>query len=227
MKQLPASSTENQSVNTHYMLILQYITSNAEWLQQLYQSNPESYNGAIRDNYRWSQSILDLDVRVNMPEFIKKGKDVKVVIDKKHLKVSHRTESGDWTVDMDDNLTWEINKEESIWSLVPGEHIHISLDKREERWWEALLVTEPKISVRKIDASRPMTDLDDEAQAKIGEMMYNERQKRMGLPTSEEQKVQNVLKDAWNAEGSPFKGTEFDPSKFSVNQGVVTINDEK
>lgn len=61
-----------------------------------------------------------------MPKFIKKGKDVKVVIDKKHLKVSHRTESGDWTVVMDDSLTWEINKEESIWSLVPGEHIHVS-----------------------------------------------------------------------------------------------------
>jgi hypothetical protein len=27
-----------------------------------------------------------------------------------------------------------------------------------------------------------MTDLDDEAQAKIEEMMFNERQKKMGLP---------------------------------------------
>jgi hypothetical protein len=32
-----------------------------------------------------------------------------------------------------------------------------------------------------------MTDLDDEAQAKIEEMMYNEQQKRMGKPTSQEQ----------------------------------------
>jgi len=61
------------------------------------------------------------------------------------------------------------------------------LEKREERWWEALITTEPKISVRKIDASRPMTDLDDEAQAKIGEMMYNDRQKKLGLPQSHEQ----------------------------------------
>lgn len=63
----------------------------------------------------------------------------------------------------------------------------INLEKREERWWEAVLTTEEKISVRKIDASRPMTDLDDEAQAKIEEMMYNEQQKRMGKPTSQEQ----------------------------------------
>lgn len=50
-----------------------------------------------------------------------------------------------------------------------------------------MLTSEEKISVRKIDASRPMTDLDDEAQAKIAEMMYNEQQKRMGKPTSQEQ----------------------------------------
>jgi len=41
--------------------------------------------------------------------------------------------------------------------------------------------------VRKIDASRPITDLDDEAQSKIEEMMYNDQRKKMGLPTSQEQ----------------------------------------
>lgn len=50
-----------------------------------------------------------------------------------------------------------------------------------------MLTDEPKINVRKIDASRPMTDLDDEAQAKIEEMMYNDRMKKMGKPTSQEQ----------------------------------------
>lgn len=63
----------------------------------------------------------------------------------------------------------------------------INLEKKEERWWEAVFVDEPKINTRKIDCSRPITDLDDEAQAKIEEMMYNERQKRLGLPQSHEQ----------------------------------------
>ena len=65
--------------------------------------------------------------------------------------------------------------------------VKINLEKVEERWWEAVLVDEPKISVRKIDPSRPITDLDDEAQAKIEELMYNEQQKRLGLPQSHEQ----------------------------------------
>jgi hypothetical protein len=46
-----------------------------------------------------------------------------------------------------------------------------------------VLTSEPKINVRKIDASRPMTDLDDEAQAKIEEMMLNERQRKDGITT--------------------------------------------
>ena len=61
------------------------------------------------------------------------------------------------------------------------------MEKVQERWWEAVLITESHISVRKIDPSRPITDLDDQAQAKIGEMMYNEQQKRLGLPQSHEQ----------------------------------------
>ena len=63
----------------------------------------------------------------------------------------------------------------------------ICLEKVQERWWEALLEGEEQISVREIDASRPMTDLDDEAQSKIQEMMYNEQQKRLGKPQSHEQ----------------------------------------
>lgn len=62
----------------------------------------------------------------------------------------------------------------------------INLEKVQERWWEAVLENEPKINVRQIDASRPYTDLDEESQAKISEMMYNEQQKRLGLPQSHE-----------------------------------------
>ena len=63
----------------------------------------------------------------------------------------------------------------------------INLEKVQERWWEALLEGEAKINVQKIDAVRPMDELEDEAQAKIEEMMYNEHCKRIGKPQSHEQ----------------------------------------
>jgi hypothetical protein len=48
-----------------------------------------------------------------------------VEIKKKHLKVASKDASGQMTVVVDGDLTWECHKEESVWSLVPGEHIHV------------------------------------------------------------------------------------------------------
>ncbi|KAK7113456.1 nudC domain-containing protein 3-like [Littorina saxatilis] len=195
-----------------------------ERLQKVFQDNPESYNGAVRDNYSWSQSITDTDVRVMVPKTVLKGKDVQVDISKKRLSVRYRNASGGWEEVLNGDLTWEVRADECMWTLSPGQHVHINLEKKDERWWEAVLVDEPKINTRKIDCSRSITDLDDEAQAKIEEMMYNERQKRMGLPQSHEQKTMDMLRQAWDAEGSPFRGQPFDPSAISVDpSGVIKM----
>ncbi|CAL1542829.1 unnamed protein product [Lymnaea stagnalis] len=190
------------------------------------QANPLTYNGAERDSYFWSQSITEADVRVKVQKSIVKGKQVKVDIKKKHITVKKQEDDGSWTDLVNNELTWEINSEESVWTLSPGEFVHINLEKKQERWWENVFVDEPKINTRKIDCSRPMTDLDDEAQAKIEEMMYNQRQKQLGLPQSHESKTQEMLRKAWDAEGSPFKGQPFDPGQFSVDpSGVVNFKD--
>lgn len=46
--------------------------------------------------------------------------------------------------------------------------------------------------------------------------MYEQQRKQMGLPTTEEEQQMEMLKKAWDAEGSPFKGQPFDPSKFNL-----------
>lgn len=38
-----------------------------------------------------------------------------------------------------------------------------------------------------MNPEKPMEELDEESQTKIKQMMYDEQQKRQGLPTSEEQ----------------------------------------
>ncbi|KAM5273064.1 nudC domain-containing protein 3 isoform 2-T2 [Ctenodactylus gundi] len=45
-------------------------------VQEQFQRNPDSYNGAVRDNYTWSQDYTDLEVRVPVPKHVVKGKQV-------------------------------------------------------------------------------------------------------------------------------------------------------
>ena len=46
-----------------------------------------------------------------------------------------------------------------------------------ERWWEHLLVSEEKLDLKNMNPEKPMEDLDEESQAKIKQMMYDEQQK--------------------------------------------------
>lgn len=172
--------------------------------QEMFQKNPSSYNGAIRDNYSWTQSIKDIDVRVKINPSIKTSKDVKVNIEKEHLKVSVKDENS-WKFLMSDQLPWKVKPDECTWSLFPGDHIHIYLEKVQERWWENLLVNEQKINLKNINPEKPLDELDQESQVKIKQMMFDEQQKRLGLPTIEEQRNIEILKKAWDADGSDRK----------------------
>ncbi|KAM6100850.1 nudC domain-containing protein 3 [Pterocles gutturalis] len=42
--------------------------------QEQFQTNPDSYNGAVRENYAWSQDYSDLEIKVPVPKHIVKGK---------------------------------------------------------------------------------------------------------------------------------------------------------
>ncbi|KAJ8778720.1 hypothetical protein J1605_013397 [Eschrichtius robustus] len=42
--------------------------------QEQFQRNPDSYNGAVRENYAWSQDYTDLELKVPVPKHVVKGK---------------------------------------------------------------------------------------------------------------------------------------------------------
>lgn len=187
----------------------------------------DSYNGAVRENYTWSQSITDLDVLIKLPEYLKSAKDLRVNLESQGIKVqvkscaivdeSARVPNSDWTTVFEGELSFRTRKDESVWSIIPGKYISIHLEKASERWWEALLVGEPKIELSKIDCSRKLDEMGSAEQMKVQELMWNHQQKLLGKPTSEQIKMEQILKQAWDAKGSPFEGTPYDPSILKFN----------
>jgi hypothetical protein len=70
-----------------------------------------------------------------------------------------------------------------------------------------------------VDNSKKLDEFDNDTQGALRKVVYEQQRKRMGLPTTEEEEQMKMLKKAWNAEGSPFKGQPFDPSKFNIPSG--------
>ncbi|XP_066973332.1 nudC domain-containing protein 3-like isoform X1 [Macrobrachium rosenbergii] len=141
-------------------------------------------NGAVKDNYSWTQTIEDVEMRVPVSPSIKKGKQVKVQIEANTVEVSLQEKSM-WRTVVSGKLAHNIRAEESVWSLVPGEHVLISLEKKEERWWDRLLSGEDPIDMQKIDAERDFSTLPAEEQEKIRELVWNKQQLEQGKPTSD------------------------------------------
>ncbi|KAL3308309.1 hypothetical protein Ciccas_013161 [Cichlidogyrus casuarinus] len=159
---------------------------------------PNEGNGGDLPNYRWVQTLGDLDVKIptKLPYKIK-SRDVIVEFGRKTLKVQIKGQPAVF----DGPLYKEIKVEESSWTLEDGMVISLSMEKiHKMEWWPCVIQGEPEIATRQVQPENSkLSDLDGETRSMVEKMMYDQKQKELGLPTSEEQKKQDMLKKFMDA----------------------------
>ncbi|OBT72973.1 hypothetical protein VF21_07876 [Pseudogymnoascus sp. 05NY08] len=148
--------------------------------------------------YKWTQTIRDLSLNFTVPGNFK-GRDL--VVDIKKTKLSAGIKGQEPIISGD--LPHPIHVDDSTWTLasIPAvdgkelKQIDIHLDKvNKMQWWEHVVTSAPKIDVTKIQPENSnLGDLDGETRGMVEKMMFDQRQKELGKPTSEEQKKADML----------------------------------
>ena len=161
-------------------------------------------NGGVGPNYVWTQTLREVTVYIDAGT-CNKGKDVKCDIQAKSLRLSIRGEEL-----IHGELEDPVKVDESMWTLNVGgkgddSQVVITLDKTRKTWWKHVIVGHPEIDPNKVDSTQRIDEYDEQTQSAIRKIMFDQKQQRLGLPTSDELKAETIFEKAKDLPGSPFK----------------------
>ncbi|KAG5483303.1 hypothetical protein LSCM1_04845 [Leishmania martiniquensis] len=153
---------------------------------------PTASNGFAYEKYIFSQSLQEAEVRVPLPAANVKGKQVSVVITSGHLSVGMK---GQPSI-VDGDLYAPVRAEECMWTIEDGKTVVVTLFKSNAmEWWKTIFQGDPEIDLQKVmPENSKLDDLDSDTRQTVEKMMYDQRQKMMGKPTSDEQKKHEMLR---------------------------------
>ncbi|KAF7148609.1 hypothetical protein RHSIM_Rhsim03G0208100 [Rhododendron simsii] len=152
---------------------------------------PNKGNGLDLDNYSWVQTLQEVTINIPVPPGTK-SRFITCEMKKNHIKVGLK---GQPPI-IDGELFQSIKADDSFWSLEDQKYISVLLTKQNQmEWWKCLVKGDPEIDTQKVEPENSkLSDLDPETRSTVEKMMFDQRQKSMGLPTSDEMQKQDVLK---------------------------------
>ena len=158
------------------------------------QGPPLIGNGGTNEKYRWTQTLKELNVYVSVRAGLR-SKHLTVSYTRSKLKVGVKGE--DLIVDGEmfanircDDCTWTIEDSED------GREIALYLVKDNQmEWWKSVCKGDEEVDTKRIvPENSKLGDLDGDTRQTVEKMMFDQRQKAMGKPTSDEMKKQDVMK---------------------------------
>ena len=158
---------------------------------------PPPGNGGTTDRYTWTQTLSEVSVAVGLPPGTK-SKMLDVDLRNTRLKVAIKGAGG--PVLVEGEFHKRVIVDDSLWTVEDGELV-ITLQKDNKmEWWKCVLMGDPEINTQKVQPENSkLGDLDAETRQTVEKMMFDQRQKAQGLPTSDELQKQEMLKKFMSA----------------------------
>ena len=143
--------------------------------------------------YTWEQTLEDVTVSVIVPAGTP-SKMINCQIKKDHLLLGIKGQEPL----VDGPLSEPVKAGDCSWAITDvkdGREVQIVLIKKDGmHWWKNVIVGDEEIDVTKIEPEQSkLSDLDPETRQTVEKMMYDQRAKAQGLPTTEELKNRELL----------------------------------
>ena len=159
-------------------------------------------NGGSTSRYVWTQTLEEVTVHIPLPEGIR-AKDLDVKIGTNSLSICQKgekntsSESTNVIPPIEGTLFAKIRPSESTWTLESSKQkittLQLILDKYQKTWWSIVLSGDtPLIDTTMVDSTRHIDTYDDKTQAEIRRIMHDQRQERLGLPTSSDEMLKDL-----------------------------------
>jgi hypothetical protein len=153
-------------------------------------------NGGSTTRYVWTQTLEESVIHIPVPEGTRaKDLDVEITPSSLSIKLKDDKSSGsDTNFDpISGALFARVKPSECTWTMETNSSnnestttILITLDKVQKTWWSTILSGDPEIDNTMVDSTRHIGTYDEKTQAQIRRIMFDQRQERLGLPSSNE-----------------------------------------
>ncbi|KAL7413255.1 putative nudC protein [Mrakia frigida] len=159
-----------------------------------------SFDAAARDKeaaeqatlpYKWTQDLATVTLTLDVPTGTR-AKDLAVELKRTAIKGGLKGKEPAFS----GSLFAPIKEEDSTWSIADSILTLELYKSNDQQWWPHVLTHHPKLDTTKLTPENSkLSDLDGEMRGVVEKMMFDNQQKQMGKPTSDELKKQEALKN--------------------------------